>query len=336
MQRNVFLFFLLGVFLFWKDPILSIHLAYAQNYNEAFGHLKSKQIKPVTINNARGCENLNRCTYCSIADLMINTGNPKQFWDTVRSYHENFGINLFFEVYDSFTASPKYIDGLVTSLPKDLENLIAQGDIELMVYARALGLLKRDNIGKLYKIGVRAVNIGLDAGDTTILEAQRKNKTTLETNLDAISLLSQRGIIIHASFIAGALGETTESLETTISHIESIAKASKFSAIEFSRFIPLPNSPAWDLLVDFEDPKFYKSPDEIKLELAIRGISIPPHIRDQLKDQYKEADLLDIEELASDWFAHFTHIDENYAVERINDVNETLSSFNIRTGKNVG
>jgi hypothetical protein len=55
-----------------------------------------------------------------------------------------------------------------------------------------------------------------------------------------------------------------------------------------------------------------------------------------LKDQYKEADLLDIEELASDWFAHFTHIDENYAVERINDVNETLSSFNIRTGKNVG
>lgn len=34
MQRNLFLFFLLGVFLFWKDPILSIHLAFAQNYNE--------------------------------------------------------------------------------------------------------------------------------------------------------------------------------------------------------------------------------------------------------------------------------------------------------------
>ena len=34
MQRNLFLFFLLGVFLIWKDPILSIHLAFAQNYNE--------------------------------------------------------------------------------------------------------------------------------------------------------------------------------------------------------------------------------------------------------------------------------------------------------------
>ena len=34
MQRNLFLFFLLGVFLFWKDPITSIHLAFAQNYNE--------------------------------------------------------------------------------------------------------------------------------------------------------------------------------------------------------------------------------------------------------------------------------------------------------------
>ena len=34
MQRNLFLIFLLGVFLFWKDPILSIHLTFAQNYNE--------------------------------------------------------------------------------------------------------------------------------------------------------------------------------------------------------------------------------------------------------------------------------------------------------------
>ena len=34
MQRNLFLFFLLGVFLFWKDPILSIHLVFAQNYNQ--------------------------------------------------------------------------------------------------------------------------------------------------------------------------------------------------------------------------------------------------------------------------------------------------------------
>jgi len=34
MQRNLFLFFLLAVFLFWKDPIRSIHSAFAQNYNE--------------------------------------------------------------------------------------------------------------------------------------------------------------------------------------------------------------------------------------------------------------------------------------------------------------
>ena len=34
MQRNLFLFFLLGVFLFWKNPILPIHLAVAQNYYE--------------------------------------------------------------------------------------------------------------------------------------------------------------------------------------------------------------------------------------------------------------------------------------------------------------
>ena len=34
MQRKLFLFFLLGVFLFWKNPILPIHFVVAQNYDE--------------------------------------------------------------------------------------------------------------------------------------------------------------------------------------------------------------------------------------------------------------------------------------------------------------
>lgn len=125
---------------------------YAKKYYESFGHFYDEPIKVVTVNNARGCENgRKRCSYCSIADLSINTGIPENFWQMVEHYHEAYGIKLFFEVYDSFTASPLYIDNLISSMPKNILNLIEQEKIELMVYARALGLTKKNNVVKLKK-----------------------------------------------------------------------------------------------------------------------------------------------------------------------------------------
>lgn len=232
---------------------------YTENYRGPFGHLHGHEITPITVNNARGCENgRRRCTYCSIADLSVNTGTPKEFWRTIEAYHEAFGINLFFEVYDSFTASPRYVDALIDEVPPGLRRKLEEREIELMVYARALGLTKRDNVEKCRRLGVSRVNIGLDAADPEMLEAQRKNKTTDQTNLDAIRRLNQAGISVHASYIAGAPGETPESLARTIAGIRRMLGEVELASVEFSRFIPLPNSPAWDILTDAEAPVFFK------------------------------------------------------------------------------
>src|SRR3989338_165644 len=110
------------------------------------------------------------------------------------------------------------------------------GGIELMVYARALGVVQEGRISKMQKIGIKRVNMGLDAGTTEILEAQRKNKTTEETNTKAVKLLKNAGMTVHASYIAGALGETQDTLERTIEHMERISSEGNFSVIEFSRF----------------------------------------------------------------------------------------------------
>jgi hypothetical protein len=114
---------------------------YADNYRTQFGHLHGHQVRPVTVNNARGCENgYKRCTYCSIADLTVNTGDPRGFWKAIDQYNREHGINLFFEVYDSFTASPRYVDALIAATPPYLKRRIDDGELQVMVYARALGL----------------------------------------------------------------------------------------------------------------------------------------------------------------------------------------------------
>ncbi len=310
---------------------------YWKNYNSIFGHLHERPIRTITINNARGCENgAKRCTYCSISDLVINTGKPEEFWATVREYNNRYGINLFFEVFDSITANPRYINSLIESMPEDIEEKIKSREIEFMVYARALGLTKQNTVSKLKRIGVTRVNIGLDSGATEMLEALRKNKTVEETNFEAVRLLNQVGISVHGSYIAGNPGETKESLEKTVEHIRKILSEVRFSSIEFSRFIPLPNSPAWDMMVNYKNPQFYQNSREIDEELQRLGIEISLQERERISEKYRDNDLLDINELASDWFVHFTHIDEEWALSKIREIDNLLDLHKVRTGKNVG
>lgn len=310
---------------------------YTANYRELFGHLHGHAVTPITVNNARGCENGNRrCTYCSIADLVVNTGTPREFWQTVERYHSDFGVNLFFEVYDSFTASPRYVDALIAEMPPRARRLLEAGEIELMVYARALGLTKRDNVEKCRRLGVSRVNIGLDAADPEMLEAQRKNKTTDQTNLEAIRLLNRAEISVHASYIAGAPGETAGSLERTIVGIRQMLGEVEFASVEFSRFIPLPNSPAWDILTDPEQPAFFKDRGEIDRYLHDLGLDVPRATRRELAARYAQQDLLDINELAEVWLEHFTHIDGDHALEQIAKVDDVVTQHHVRTGNNVG
>jgi len=310
---------------------------YSQKYYEAHGQLHGKKINVVTINNARGCENgVVRCSYCSIADLTINTGDPRRFWETIGHYHAEHGINLFFEVYDSFTSSPVYIDQLLQTMPKNIRTLIDSGDIEFMIYARALGLLKRDNVQKFKRLGVKRVNIGLDSGDTKMLEAQRKNKTTNQTNLMALKALKMADMSVHGSFILGALGETRTSVENTVAHIIDCMEKVDFSSVEVSRLYPLPNSPIWDILVNAEHPQFYKDKSEIDQVLSEMGITIDEAHWASIRQKYCDLDLFNFQDLMNDWYENFTHVEQSYVLEKIAHLDKIIQAAKIRTGKNVG
>lgn len=307
---------------------------FAENYRKKFGRFHKNKATPITINNVRGCGNgKHRCTYCSIYDLSLNAGNPRQFWETVSKYRER-GINFFFEVADSFGTFGKYIDQLVETMPFDPKS----DGVELMVYARAQEIAYQPKLLEQFrKLNITRVNMGLDTGDPSMLVSQRKGNKRgkeLETNTKAVKLLHDAGITIHASFIAGALGETGETLKNTVQYINNLMGWNGFSSIEFSRHIPLPNSPTWDLLLTKQNSEFYGV--GVEEELKRYGIDIPENIKKELREKYGQIDMLDLRELAEDWITHFTHLKNEKVEQIIQETDRKIEAHNINIGANVG
>lgn len=180
------------------------------------------------------------------------------------------------------------------------------------------------------------MNIGLDSGDEKMLLAQRKNKTTDQTNIEALKLLREAGMTIHGSYIFGAPGETQESMHKTFVHIRQTIEDVPFSTLEASKLYPLSNSPIWDLMFNYENPLFYKNSHEIDENLQFLNIKISSDLRAKLKNKYGHKDLIDSEEIRNDWYENFTHVTESDVEEVVSLVDSMLTLKNIKTGKNIG
>ena len=314
----------------------------ANNYNAIYGRLHKSERRPAVVNNVRGCSHgRQRCIYCSIWDLSINEGNARFFWQTVQTYMQDYDINFFFEVCDNFFSSHRYLRELIKACPFNPKDQ----DIEFEIYARASDIVEfRDTLSVLKCLNVTRVNLGLDSGDNEMLGYLEKgvacdsmrSASPVEINYEAVRMLAENGITIHGSFPLGALGETPASLKNTLEFIEGIV--SRFSAriamIEASELVPLPNSPAWDLLV-FSDRAITDGVRNVATieRIAERArISVSRDKRYQLRNKYEDEDLLDALELSKDWIENFTHV----SWEDIERAKEAIRNISKRAGCGCG
>ena len=296
-----------------------------RNYNAKYRAYHSNEKTPVIINNVRGCGNGKlRCMYCGIYDLSLNVGDPRFFWETVKQYNDEYGVDFFFEPCDSFLSFPKYIKQLIKTKPFDLK----AKDIEFEVYARASDVVNiPDAISWLKELNVTRVNLGLDSGDDNMLRFLRKNirgVSASQVNYEAVRRLAEAGITIHASFPLGPLGETDDSLCNTISFVGRISEDFGYSiaTLEASELVPLPNSPAWDILLSRESSMFDFN-GGIDAILEETGVDLGADVKEELRGKYDGTDLLDISSLSEDWARYFTHVsfgDIEAAKERIDEI----------------
>ncbi len=69
--------------------------------------------------------------------------------------------------------------------------------------------------------GCKKVSFGLESGSQKILDLMRKN-ATIEMARQAVKIVAQAGLNIHASFMLGNVGETAATIRETINFAKSL------------------------------------------------------------------------------------------------------------------
>jgi radical SAM superfamily enzyme YgiQ (UPF0313 family) len=305
---------------------------YIDYYNKDFGVFHNKRIVPVTINNASGCSNYStHCLYCGIYNLKPQWGKSELFWEAAYKYHEQYKINLLFEVCDNFGGMRKYRKNLIESMPEWFKH----SDIEFLIYSRANDIFRDSTIIEDFKkLHVKRVIVGLEAGNDFSIKSLRKGHPEgKETYINkyAVEKLAEAGLQLHSSFILGCLGENRESIAETRNFLTWLSGFNNIVSIEVSPLYPIPLSPSWDLLLGITPSKFYgndiESPlKEMKLTNYKKGWEIA-------KDEFADNDIIDNKLACEIWCNYFTHVPYNELVRIIDDFNEIIKHH---TSINIG
>lgn len=214
---------------------------YLENYLAKFSLLhEGQEVTGVTtMNRARGCSRASDAAKCSFCDMLldISFSSPEKFWEEVREAHRQVGANVFYEVCDSFSSFPAFIDGIVRTKP-DLDF-----NPQFFVYAQALDLVRKPELVEQFKqMGVFRVNIGLEAGSNRTLQHLKGRFDSVENNYDALQMLKKVGIHVYGSFVLGSDEENPETLRETISWARKIMEEGLIADVEAQPLLPLPQN----------------------------------------------------------------------------------------------
>lgn len=247
-----------------------------------------------TINRARGCARAKRpCTFCGIQNLVPRFSSPPVFWRDVEAAHEEVNASFIYEVFDSMTSAPLWIEQLVAAKPTHLDA------IGFFVYAQALETTPR--IVELFqRLGVTRVNMGLESGDDRTLRRLKGPRDSVEQNKRACQLYKNAGIGVYASLIIGAAGETHETIENTIRFAEWLVTNEMVEAIEGNPLYPDFAAGTGDWLLH---PEVAHQAAQA-MDFTIRD----EDLLSKMSSKYSEVDLPDFEEVSRDWTRIFCHV----------------------------
>lgn len=163
------------------------------------------------VSTSRGC--YAKCGYCRLTfGQKISFRSYDHVLAELRYIVENFGINRFNFVDDNFLNSPRQVLEFVEAL-KEFEH-----KIQFRFQARADKLTPALAVA-LRDVGCFDISMGLESGSQRILNEMQKSLDVKKAAENIRGVLAA-GISIHATFIVGMPGETTESMTETLDYIK--------------------------------------------------------------------------------------------------------------------
>jgi radical SAM superfamily enzyme YgiQ (UPF0313 family) len=162
----------------------------------------------------RGCAFL--CEYCSYPDLEGNlVRDPERVADEVLQRSRVPGVSHIFFVDSVFNVPRAHALSVCKAL-------IRRGaPLPWVCYANPVGM-DEELVGMMARAGCQGVEIGADAGTDRMLRRLRK-PFRIEDIRRTRALLAAHGISDCHSFVLGAMDETAEEAEETLSFIDTLA-----------------------------------------------------------------------------------------------------------------
>jgi anaerobic magnesium-protoporphyrin IX monomethyl ester cyclase len=195
------------------------------------------------------------CTYGALQGKKIFQRSPKNIVDDIIKLKQSYGIKSIQFRDPVFGLNKGFIDHFCYELKK------RKVEIKWGMETRS-DLLNDQNLSKMFDVGLRLINIGIETVDPTIAKHNKRKLVNNDHQEKVINFCNQKGIKVSAFFILGLENDNEDTIMETIDYA---IKLNIFLA-RFSISTPYPGTQFFDelktagrlLTEEFEDYTQFK------------------------------------------------------------------------------
>lgn len=218
-------------------PLPARHLIHMDAYRRT--KLGGRDITPLVT--SRGCPF--QCAFCASSHFWgtkVRTRSVASVLNEIEEIHHRYHFDAVAFLDDTFNLFPKRVIEICRGI---VEKKI---DLWWWCLSRIDLLLRNEEMVKeMVGAGAKSVFIGVESSNPETLEALKKG-IDVESTVQAVAMLKQNGLQIHASYILGGLHETVKTIHETI----HFAKRLDTDVAQFSILTPYPGTAIYQQVKD--------------------------------------------------------------------------------------
>jgi len=167
----------------------------------------------VVLQSSKGCPYTCRfyCTYAEYQGSKIRQRSAKKVVDDIVNIQKKYNIKGIQLRDPTFGLTKGYIDEFCNELKK--RNVKIKWGMETR-----LDLLNKENIKKMFEVGLRNINVGIETNNEIIASQNKRKLIPLNHQEEIINFCKNIGIKVSAFYILAYEGDTEETIKNTINY----------------------------------------------------------------------------------------------------------------------
>ncbi|MCK5640136.1 MAG: B12-binding domain-containing radical SAM protein [Gammaproteobacteria bacterium] len=214
---------------------------------------------------SRGCPFT--CTFCSSACFWGKPQyhSPMRVASEIEYLYTEYGV-FRFNIYDDlFAVNKKRVGFIMNCIAK--RKKLKEVPLQFSCLGRA-SVMDKELAGMLKQMGVVSIAFGLESGSDRVLKSIKGKSASVESNLEAVDICKDAGLVTVGSVIYGMPGETFEDALETVEMVQDM----ELGGGEAYLATPYPGTPLWDDALkrgvvsesmDFSRLRFWSEADEL-------------------------------------------------------------------------